>query len=54
LSITPVPLNKRKVGSFLMPEGNARFYESFEGGMLSADKKYVYFIGIIDILTFYK
>jgi hypothetical protein len=27
------------------------FYESHDGGILSADGKYIYFIGIIDTLT---
>ena len=29
------------------------FYESIEGGMVSKNKKQMYFIGIIDILTHY-
>jgi len=31
----------------------SRFYEAFEGGMLSADGSKIYFVGIIDILTEY-
>ncbi|KAM3132411.1 hypothetical protein pb186bvf_015511 [Paramecium bursaria] len=29
------------------------FYESFEGGLLSSDREWIYYIGIIDILTNY-
>lgn len=29
------------------------FYESHDGGILSADGKVIYFIGIIDTLTFF-
>jgi hypothetical protein len=29
------------------------FFESIEGGLLSKDKKKLYFVGIIDILTYY-
>ena len=30
-----------------------KFYEAFEGGMLSTDGTKIYYIGIIDILTAY-
>lgn len=29
------------------------FYEAHDGGIVSSDGKYVYFIGIIDTLTFF-
>jgi hypothetical protein len=29
------------------------FFEMHEGGIVSADGKYLYFMGIIDILTFF-
>ena len=30
-----------------------RFYQQFEGGILSSDKQHIYFLGVIDIFTNY-
>ena len=34
-------------------EENMRFYQQFEGGLLSSDKEHIYFMGVIDIFTGY-
>ena len=34
-------------------EENVRFYQQFEGGLLSSDKEHIYFMGVIDIFTGY-
>ena len=34
-------------------ENHQRFYEAYEGGLLSSDKQHIYFMGVIDIFTGY-
>lgn len=43
-------------GEILVMTGDrldSQFYESIDGGLLSKDRKKLYFVGIIDTLTYY-